>query len=501
MRIESPQMKALLELARNANNENIKALTDSEKKTVMAISQAIKSGRSSIDLKGIQEQSLESIKTKLTEKQNIKHSSFFEKILKFFLNLFNLRTSSHALKKDVLASSMFLTENLARLEKIEKSLKEKMGALEKLIGEDGKKESIAELKKEISMLSKEKARLESLVFPLEDKTKTQYAEKEKAINKFKKEIPGFLREAKAIAGPQEIKKDLLAYLEKANADSDQFRKDYTRTGFKLKISDPLKGDFVGLSKPKESTSSNDYFEFHQEGFNKIFSPSEQDWKQLVQEMVTQTPLNLLMTPVHLKISIDENTGNIRNLKAGDTLYPVIFDVNSVERNVSVEVARTEGSIASCTIKIRMHTPIHIGKLYEGNAKARPIDPLGYVDSSMSFTLTYNENQPDVKSLKVDHVFKNESPLKREEETPGFFPRKEITQKEEREFNKKIKVFLKTLEDIKFDQRPTTQKIPFLKEEIQNIEEALSKTETQKENDQLQPILERYQLYLESIQSV
>jgi len=363
MRIDNNKMWHVLKEAENADIQNIKALSETERRTIKIMAEAVRQGKTSIDVK---DKTFKSIEVKLQTPQAVISSSFIEKIIKFFQNIFGLRTSSASVIKDVAASSRMLTKNIAALEKVKRKLKKKLEALGL-----AEKDQFESLRNEIEKLSIEKANLESFLFPREDQTKIAFEKRRQEMEVYKKQIPGFLAEARRMLPEEEQRKAILGTV---NDQKNQFERDYIRQGVTLKMTDSQKGTFEGFHK-FENPEEN--LRMHLEAFDRLFAPHEEIWKSFVKEVVTQTPFNFLFGTLH-PLHIDSGSGARREVAGGLVLFPS----SEAEKIADVTINRDRsGNITSVDIKTHGNVPIQIS-----NERERPIDTIGTLQSSLTFTL-------------------------------------------------------------------------------------------------------------------
>lgn len=101
MRINAQQMNEINNLALNATPNQIKGLTQAERKTLIKINEALKKQHTQVDLKDISDISI--LRTKLTGPEtNSRHrSSLIKKIWKGFLNALHIRIGSAQLKTQI----------------------------------------------------------------------------------------------------------------------------------------------------------------------------------------------------------------------------------------------------------------------------------------------------------------------------------------------------------------------------------------------------------------
>lgn len=509
MKVQHSQMTNFLELSKTAEPSSVKSLTQSERKVLLLMLSALKKGDSFLHLEGVDSKKLERMKIKLQTPQKIESTSFIHKVVKAVLNFFGLRTGTGSLLNEINSAENYLKECKERLSSLQLILDSKKEALQGLIEQEGKKEEIELLRQEIEQLSKEFTDLERVVAPKELLKQSYFEAKKSVISSFQKEVPSIIKSAKKKVSSKDAKDligktmDLPSLLSSNLSVNEQFKKDYLRQGFRLQMHDPSKGTFEGYSKRNDSTGAEDYLAFHKEGFDQIFSADEKAWKLFVQGAVTQTPVNALIVPVFQEILINDE-GNLRTLKVMEEDVPLIFDTSTPERNVDVEIIRgASGKIEKALIKLRMETPLQTGVLYEGASSPKPLDTIGFIESTMSFELTMTGGKPQIGNLQYNHAFTKEKPLSVSERgEPGFTSslQKTVRPQEKNGLEAMIDSWRKDLTRKKLSLDPTQKKIDWLEGRIQDLEASRSKVESRPERESMGIIIDRYRAYLEEIRT-
>lgn len=242
-----------------------------------------------------------------------------------------------------------------------------------------------------------------------EKTKNT-KEMQNAIKAFKNEIPKIIQAAKEMVPMKDNRDHLLKIIlsEKKGCEfSAQFEKDYLRPGIRLSLSDPLKGDFVGDSKLKEGEKPEDRLKYHLEGFDKLFSSKEKNWKLFVQKASTQSPFNNLSQPLFSKLIVNEKTGEKRELKLGNKNYPILFNVSKGEKKIDIHIKRDKsGEIESAKAWVYAIIPVQTGVAFEGETSEKPLDTVGFIELMMTFKLIFNEKgEEDIVDFNTEYIFR------------------------------------------------------------------------------------------------
>lgn len=500
-------MKNFLELSKAAEISSVKSLDQSERKILMVMLSALKRGEASVFLEGIDQKKLERMKIKLQTPQEIQTSSFILKVVKVVLNFFGLRTGSGSVIKAVESTKSLIEESQVRLSSLKPILDNKKEALKELIEQGGTRSEIEELRKDIEKLSRELSEIEGILSPKEDVSIAYVQAKKEAISSFQKQIPSILKGIKSKISTTDTKELIVANMKldsiknSARSENEQFEKDYLRAGFRLRIEDPSKGVFEGYPHPSDSTKPADYYAFHKEGFNQLFTPEEKVWKHFIQAAVSQTPVNALMAPVHQEMNITPE-GNLRHLDVLDKEVPIIFDVQEAVRNVEAKVHRnSSGFIESVTVSILMNTPVQTGVFLANQPQPKPIDNMGVITSTLRFELSLKGGNPSVGNLKYDHVFKRESSQSEPQAaTVGFtsLEKKKGASPQGGGLEKMKAGWKADLSKKKLSIQSTEEKIRWLEGRVGDIENAQARVEMRLEKEGIGIILESYRSYLEEL---
>ncbi|CRX38859.1 hypothetical protein [Estrella lausannensis] len=507
MRVQHSQMRNILELSKAAEVSSVKSLDQSERKILMVMLSALKRGEASVHLEGVDQKKLERMKIKLQTPQEVRASSFIQKVVKIVLNFFGFRTGSRSVVKAVESTKNLMEECQMRLNSLKPILDNKKEALSELIEQGGARDEIEHLRQDIEKLNRELSEIEGILTPKEDVSVAYVQAKKEAIASFQNQIPSLIEDAKAKVSENDAKELIeqnmqLDLVKNPNRlDNEQFEKDYLRPGFRLRIEDPSKGVFQGYPKPSDSTKPADYYAFHKEGFNHLFASEEKIWKHFIQAAVTQTPVNAMMVPLHMEMNINPE-GRLRHLDVMGKEVPVIFDLQEVVRNVDVEVHRnSSGVIEKVTVSIRMDTPVETGMHLAGLPKPKSLDTIGVITSTMRFELSLKDGNPLVGHLKYDHVF-NKDGRKPEPQAsaPGFTPleKKKGASPQLSGLEKMKAGWRSDLSRKKLSIQPTGEKICWLEGRLGDLRAVQERVDTRLEKESIGLILNSYRSYLEEL---
>ena len=216
-----------------AKTDQIKSLTDVERKVIKIISDSFREGKASIE---VDDTTYSGIKEKLkTEPATRKPTPFLEKMLKVFQNFFSDRISSESLQKEI-QNALHTTEPLIQKEiqiiqkqqqrhdQIQSDLKNAQQKLSKLDPQKNQTE-INELKGEIRRLYQEKANLDIVQIPKELRSQ---------VEKFTNKMAHIC---------EDVKTDTLThyYKELQDAIGDQFKENQSNHG---ELSSQFTKDYV-----------------------------------------------------------------------------------------------------------------------------------------------------------------------------------------------------------------------------------------------------------------
>lgn len=466
------QMIYYVESANKRGSLSLKNLSDADRKTLKVMSDAIREGKDSIS---VGKDSLTRIEKTFTMRL-IPDTSFLEKIIKVYNNIFNDRITSASLAHELAATSLQLKN---------KEIESKENKLSEMIknskGTQAEKDNINALVKEICKLASERAKLEAQANP--------HSKSQKEIAQFKKEIPGLIRQSKKDS-LNLFQKDFVDQVKSESKDlkSTQFEKDYVRAGVSLTVSDRTKPKhkFVGDAYPPHGTSLEERLESHNQAFDKLFGPGEENWKQLTKAGVDQRAGIALMDPLinKFRMSADYNQKKIKI--AGNECF-IISASESTSKNAQIN-RDGRGKITSVDVQVKVLTPLLTGVSYKFHE--RPIDFIGYIESTMTYTLKLKNGEPDVSDIQYNHVFTEEPPKPPQVGKPP---------EEEGRYMRPIRSYESKLDEIKADTTGTINTKMFLVDRyIADIRVMVDGATTENESKAAKALLKKYQDYFDTL---
>lgn len=481
VRLNRNEMKAFIDLAAKADTTNIKSLTQEERKILKVMSEALREGKSEITISDIH--TLASIKLALKSGILLETTSYSEKMKKVWDNLFNGRVSSNSLKQEIATTSQLLKKS----EQIKGDLKAKRDELSQLVsGPDRDKYTMADIKtlsREIAALSMKETKLNK--------------EKQDSLAELKKAIPNVIREASTKDRQMEdVFEETLQDNFTKGVDSKQSNKDFARPGTQLSLTDSTRGEFTGTAYGVKGTANKDRVESQNEAFNQLFEePHEKEWKNVVKESMVQAPF------IHLVRNIHTDLENFQN-KSFRVLHDSFQGALST-KNLSADVKRDkQGEITHVNCKVRLVAPVHAESKVPGD---KSIDQIGFVESTMTFTLELKEGKPVVSNIKSNHVFTENEPKpdRAKTKTPGFVSFKPKAPVEKDHHKNNIRQYESDLSKIKMDLLSNTkEKIAELDAKIFYLRKDVNPSTGTNEQTlrEYKKVLDEYEKYRDALKS-